>query len=341
MSQRYSIVPGDFARDARAKDVHRRVMGVLGTHSTRNGWVKLSQTLLARELGIARESVNRAVRDLVAWGYLDKRSQAETGRAICYYRIIMDRPGDPDEDVPDSQIEGVEEASGSGETCDVPLTPTCDVPGHTRVTSGVTHKGSPFSSSEERTPNPNGVSAVGGQVDLESVKAKAEAATLIADLKAAGAPGDVVEHLLRPILERRRFSARDRLERLRGLADLAKGIPTPALDRAAALVLDAGVLTVKPDRIAAAIARVRKAGAMVPVRRGTPQWAAWLRHLEATDPPQAKLMARYDGWQVRAEWPPASSPHAAVGSSGGGAQSSAAPADRAVAVGSDPTRGAA
>jgi hypothetical protein len=325
VSNRYSIVPGDFARDARAKDVHRRVMGELGTHSTRNGWIKLSQTKLADTLDVARESVNRAIRELVAWGYLEKRSQAQTGRAICFYRIIMDRPGEPDDSEPDSPIEGdgddVSSAGDAGETCDVsltrgggtcdvPLTPTCDVLRHTRVTSHVTHIRSPLGSSEE-PPNPRDA---GEQVEGCSGKGEGDrdAARLLEALRADGVAPEVVEHLLRPILEARRFSARDKINTLRALRDRAKGIPPPALDKAAEIVLAAKVATIKPDRVSLAIAAVRQAGAMVIVRAGTPQWSAWVEYFRSADPHQAKTMARFDVWQVRAPWPPGHKPASAT-----------------------------
>lgn len=338
MKPRYSIIPGDFATDARADVAHFRVLNLIGRHTDEHGWCRLKQITIGEAVGLSRETVCRKLKDLVAWGYVEKRATDATGRAI-FYRTIMDRPYPP----PPVEIADDDDGCDCGDLFDAgpvsggshveynpsaELQPTCDpplTPGVTHtitpgVTPAITHN-DPFLTTKRRTPNPIGAA--------DGEQAGDEAGQLIAALAAEGAPHDVVERLIRPVLERRRFSGRDKLARLRGLCDLAKGLPGPALDKAAQLVLDAGVMTVKPDRVADAIRRVRKAGAMVPIRKGTSQWSAWLAHFRATDPKQAELMARFDGWQVRAEWPPGFSPHAAAGGSGGAAL---AP----VAVGSRP-----
>ena len=130
----YSIIPADFAYDQRIGDKHRRVMLGLGVHSTQKHWIKLSQTKLAEQLSIARETVNRAIADLVEWGYLEKRTQKDTQRAICFYRIIMSRD-EPDINSEELDVEGCD-APITSETCDAPITGTCDGTDHTGVTPG-------------------------------------------------------------------------------------------------------------------------------------------------------------------------------------------------------------
>lgn len=133
MSPRYSIIPGAFCDDERARLMHYKVMTRIGRHTRHSGWCEISQSKLATALEVTRESINRAIRDLCSWGYLEKRSQAETGRSICYYRVIMDLGGLGAEDTDD----GI----GTGE-CDVQrhtpvtsdVTGGCDAAGHTRVT---------------------------------------------------------------------------------------------------------------------------------------------------------------------------------------------------------------
>lgn len=157
---RYSIIPARFFDDDRLKPSHYKVMGYLGKHSDKSGWMKLSQTkaALPGNIGIARETICRAITDLVDWGYVEKRTKQETKRSICFYRILMDDPNEPVEDVP--EIEG---------GCDVALTGGCDRTDHrvvtqeitTVVTSGVTTKNVPSSNikpnNDRRVPAPSEV----------------------------------------------------------------------------------------------------------------------------------------------------------------------------------------
>lgn len=126
---RYSIIPARFFEDERLKPSHFKVMGYLGKHSDKSGWMKLSQTKAADTggIGMARETMCRAISDLVEWGYVDKRTKQETKRSICFYRILMDDPLDPAEDVPEI---------GGG--CDAAITTGCDSVDHRVVTRAVT-----------------------------------------------------------------------------------------------------------------------------------------------------------------------------------------------------------
>lgn len=338
---RYSIIPGDFAEDSRADVGHFRVINLVGRHTDENGWCRLKQLTIGDNIGLTRETVCKKIRDLVTWGYIEKHSEDATGRAI-WYRTIMDRAWRPqrpaidtsdDDDCDSVDRETIAGPVNGGShvgynsdsqngvelypTCDATLTPGVNAANHTRCERIASQHNDSFLTTEGSTPNPIREYANGGQAEFDDLKgagltgksftadeAIAKQATLLADLRRESLPGDAVERLLAPILTTLRFSATDKPGDLRSLALEAKALPGPALDRAARLVLDAKVATVKTSRIRDAIAVVRVGGAMFVIKRGTPQWTRWGEHLERTDAKQAALMARFDVWQVRAEWPP-------------------------------------
>lgn len=108
-NQRYSIIPADFVDDPRPQLVHFRAICFMGRHTNRYGWCVVSQSKMARRFGVARETINRAIRDLVEWGYVDKREAK--GGGLCQYRVLMDRHEPPpvvddDEDQPESYSTG-------------------------------------------------------------------------------------------------------------------------------------------------------------------------------------------------------------------------------------------
>ena len=309
MAPRYSIIRGDFPEDPRATLVHFRVYTLIGRHTDSDGWCRLKQLAIGEAIGYSRKTVNAAIADLVAWGYVEKCAQDATGRAI-WYRTVMDRPATPPTAVPDDADEDCETSEDEHEGRVTPaLQVGCNSEGGPvtlQVTPGVTTRGNterPLLNDQD--PLPHGARATGDKSDPSDLKRKA--AALIAALRAARAPDGPVEHLLRPILEQRRFSAADKHAELMQLARSAKALARPALEKAAEIVLGLGIATIKPQRIADAIDKVRKGGAMVPIRRGTPQWKRWTEHLETADPRQAALMNRFDVWQVPSEWPPAKS----------------------------------
>lgn len=89
---RYSTVPPRASRDGRLSWTHGRLLIELGRVNTKQGWCELSQKALAEVLGIARQTINIAVGELVEWGYIQKKSQQETGTAFCQYRVAIDPP---------------------------------------------------------------------------------------------------------------------------------------------------------------------------------------------------------------------------------------------------------
>ena len=218
---RYSIIPGDFATDMRADVGHFRVLNLIGRHTDAAGWCRLKQLVIGDAVGLSRETVNRKIGDLVAWGYVEKHAEDATGRAI-WYRTIMDRPqrppptADDDTDACDeappqpsghvtraSQVgtEPVENGSGLHTTCDAALTPGVTHSITPGVTPAITHNDPSLTT---KTPPPHRC-ATGGSGSDRDLKGNGEALCHAAE--AAGAPHPVVAHLLRPVLTERRFSA--------------------------------------------------------------------------------------------------------------------------------------
>jgi hypothetical protein len=89
---RLSIMAGRAATDRDLKLVHFRVLAHLGRFNHKKGWCRLSQDGLAEMFGVARETVNRAVKQLVEWRYLEKQTQEEAGESFCLYRVVLDHP---------------------------------------------------------------------------------------------------------------------------------------------------------------------------------------------------------------------------------------------------------
>lgn len=159
---------------------------------------------------------------------------------------------------------------------------------------------------EQLVENPVGKLGTGSEDPVDDEKpgdVSARQAELIAQLRADGVAMAVVDRLLVPMLTQKRFSAKAAIEELRAARNAARTLTPALLDKALHLILTCGVGTIKPSRLRDAIAAVSKHGLMVPIRKGTGQWAAWVRHFGAKDPKQAKVMNRFDVWQVAAEWP--------------------------------------
>lgn len=89
---RYAHVPPRAATDERLTLVHLRMLILIGKVNTKQGWCQLSQKAAADLFGMHRKTVNAAVADLVAWGYVDRRTQTETKTSFCHYRVLIDEP---------------------------------------------------------------------------------------------------------------------------------------------------------------------------------------------------------------------------------------------------------
>jgi hypothetical protein len=311
MAPRYSIIPGDFAADARADVGHFRVINLIGRHTSKSGWCNLKQLNIAIELGLTRETVNRKIRDLVDWGYVEKRSIDATGRAI-RYRTIMDRPASPpllDSGDEDDEATGGAVSDGShvgcntGGTCNPPLTSDVSAKDHIRCDHRKSQQERSSLNDQVKNPKPRSAAGATG-LEVDSPELVGKASALIVKLKTSGTDEGVVEHLLRPILQSRRFSAADKAGELLRLVAVAKDLPVEALADAAKYVLDSDVQTIKPQRIAEAITRARSLSAIVVIRKGSAEWQAWHDHFAVTDKKQAEMLDRFDAWQVPTRWPP-------------------------------------
>lgn len=89
---RYCITPPRSALDIRLGLLHFRVLAWLGRVNTSSGWAEANMSSFAEALGASRPRLSEAVAQLVAWGYLEKRSQADTRSSFCHYRVRMDPP---------------------------------------------------------------------------------------------------------------------------------------------------------------------------------------------------------------------------------------------------------
>lgn len=296
---RYAITPPRAALDLRLTLIHFRLMSMLGRVNTQQGWCEMSQTAFAEALGYARGSVVRAVKELVEWGYVEKRGQEASGSARCHYRLLIDEAEEPDDDA----------------TCNVEGdTPTCNVAGDTGVTSHESDVSRTWDTIEERSkikdhspsPSADGARGEGRSIDDgEREVGTPEAEQILAELARAGVDPPVINLLLRPVLTRRRFSNGDRVATLLGLGKRARGLEPEALKRAARDVLDAGVMTIKAERFGKAVDDAIRAGARVVIKPSTPQWDRWMDHLDQVDPAMAALARKIGTCQVRTEWPPA------------------------------------
>lgn len=116
---------------------------------------------------------------------------------------------------------------------------------------------------------------------------------------------DAIEHLIAPLLasDKRLSLGNDPFAAFREIATAAQGLDPAAL-----------AATVKRPRehphklnqqtMLKQIDIAKRAGAMLMVTRGSPQWKAWLDHFQNTEPPRAQSMPRFEKYQVASEWPP-------------------------------------
>lgn len=320
MAPRLSIIAGDFAEEARADVLHFRILSLIGRHTDKKGWCRLKQAGIAEKLDVTRETVCRKIKDLVDWGYIEKRAHDATGRAI-FYRTILDRPGPIPEPTPsDDELENDDVASDAAAdgpvrdgshvgynpdselhtTCDPALTPDV-IPTVTSDVSVRNHTERPFSN--DKNPLSHGANRTTGK----KRKSMGDVEAVVAELVELGAPRTPVERFLKPILLNRRVSMENKTAELVRLAKSADGMAEAWLDRAARWVLDSGVQTIKRQRLAEALEKSRKSGDMVIIHLGTPQWHRWVEYSRKAERREKAVMERFDKWQVPSEWPPSAS----------------------------------
>lgn len=88
--QRLTIAAGRLADDLRLKETHFRLMAHVGRQNGTRGWLRVSQSELAERWAVHRMTVNKAVGQLVEWGYLKKRTQQDAGESFCLYKVTLD-----------------------------------------------------------------------------------------------------------------------------------------------------------------------------------------------------------------------------------------------------------
>lgn len=222
---RYTTVDGRMADDLRFTCIHFRVMAHVGRQNANRGWLRVSQTELAKRWGLGRTTVSRAFNALVEWGYLYQRSQEEAGESFCLYKVRLDG----DEPLPASARQprggvcAVQHTPGQDvaeRECALQSTPVCAVE-HTGVPSQSTppqvevlttraNRLSPTNA--DSPPNPRSRGNRGGGIDLvlETVR------------RADPGRARPVDKLLGPLCRQRTLTAPDVPYALGVLADWGK-----------------------------------------------------------------------------------------------------------------------
>lgn len=271
MAPRYSLVPGDFVDDARPTLAHYRVLLALGRRTNKAGWCMVSQTKLAEHLGISRQTINSAITDLVKWGYVERRGQALTKRAICQYRVLLDRAmseAEPDDGVtPEADPNGDPSHADDAElgllggdvspTADTPpavdkggdVSPTADTTCRLQLTHvspldptrGVASRGDTITIPGRTTPSHNERTAV-------AVRAGGRGSPSAEDLDAEDACQRVARLLLVPLARQRQFEAPDRVFAMGRLSQSAElqALDDEGLGRVLTALLAERQFSVKP-----------------------------------------------------------------------------------------------
>ena len=127
---RYSIIPGRAASDRSLTCLHFRIIAHLGRFNEKKGWCRLNQSELAEMFGVRRQAINKAVKDLVTWRYIEKRDQTESGESFCLYKITIDAV-----ECPKDKGGGVSAVADTpqGDRCPVKRTPVSAGGGHVRL----------------------------------------------------------------------------------------------------------------------------------------------------------------------------------------------------------------
>lgn len=131
---RYAIFAARAVFDERLTAIDVRVLAALGTETDRQGWVRMSQGEIADRLNVHRVSINRCVKRLVEFGYVQHVTQtlSKMGKTASLYRVLTDLSA------PEVVIEAAEPATDAmlHKATSVPSDVTTDVATH--VTTDVT-----------------------------------------------------------------------------------------------------------------------------------------------------------------------------------------------------------
>ncbi|MGE0022489.1 MAG: MarR family transcriptional regulator [Hyphomicrobium sp.] len=296
---RYSHVPPRAALDERLTLAHLRVLVLIGKVNTQHGWCQLSQKDTAELFGLNRQTVNAAIADLVGWRYVEMRTQAQTKTSFCHYRVLIDEPEggvSSTGDTPPGGGVSSPDDTGVGARGDTGVVPEATPPMYKEHAREIT---------DQRSLPPKSPS---GGPSAKPVHGQWKADALAA-LRERGRHRDAIEALIAPLMASdKRLSLGKGAALVDALADLAlaaHGVPRPALDAALARLL-AQPKKLTPSVIRAEIDVARRCGAMIVIRRGSPQWARWHEHYRASGQAfSARFMDNNDAMQVPSEWPPA------------------------------------
>lgn len=209
---RFSQFAGQAADDMRFGILHFRLIAHIGRQNQRRGWLRLSQTELARIWGVSRTRLSSAVNELVDWGYVAKRDQAQTKESFCLYKVV-----DADA-VP--ELDAGEDAAGVFPSGDTPGDDECSAEGTPLFRLGNTsvplmdtkrNRLSPtIAGNSPPPPSASGTVGKGGGGGFRSEKT-IEADQVIDGLHEAGVSATTIEMLLEPLVRRRRIDCPDPL----------------------------------------------------------------------------------------------------------------------------------
>lgn len=314
---RMSWISGRAADDLRLVHAHWRLLAHIGRQNHRRGWLRLSQLELSDAWDISRQTINKAIGELVEWGYLLKRDQKATGESFCTYKVRLD---DDEED--EGGVSRPDDTPGHNAArveCKAGTTPPVSSPGDTSVKPRATRVSSPHDTPHyipARAPTDADIRRTTpprSPVPKAAPSVCATGGNPLDELRSDGMALHVVEHLLAPLLgvlahQRRREPGAVPVSLLRGIRDACAEFSAAALSEAARAIRDerSEWPSVAQARRAAQTAQART---MVRIEPGTPQWAAWEAEWRRT----AKLfLARTylkQGYaMVTHEFPPASDP---------------------------------
>lgn len=207
---RWTMLPGRVADDTRLAVIHLRLLLHMGRQNAQRGWLRLSQTEMAATWQVSRQRLNEAIGQLVAWGYVERRGQDETGESFCLYRVSDKEPDQQVVHTPSTGGEGGEQ--GEGGECPAQGTPPGGVspPGDTRVPKlgdtsvpYIGHTTDYPTIAETLPPTPQGAGE--GQLQLGSDgrgwarRWTAEARAAVAEVRGSVTRSAIATHLLEPL----------------------------------------------------------------------------------------------------------------------------------------------
>jgi hypothetical protein len=294
----YSFLPARCAADPRLTASHFRVLAYIGAHTRKGTPWRLNQRSVGHALDIRRETVNRKIKDLVEWGYIQKSTSASPFGSLSYY-VLIETKSPPSEarndqattsapcDLVTSTSQRVDDDGPPGDESDHSR---CDRKRAQQERSSLNDQDSP-------QPPDGGLSG-----KLRNAQGRA---SLLATLRQTVRHSDAIEHLIAPLLasDQRLALGKEPLKALNELAEAASGIPPCAL-AAAVERLRSNPRKLTKLHIQNEINVARKSGAMIVIRPGMPEWQAWRAHFAAYDPKYLNFMDSQGTLQVPSQWPP-------------------------------------